>query len=163
MTTLKRSDWRTPRWLFELLNKSAGGFVVDAAADQSNALCERFYGPGSVWGEDALSVERWASPAFCNPPYERDILKWCEKFAQQAHLGVTTVALLPAKIETRWWYEGVIEKRADVIFVVGRVQFDSPPDEPRHFTPRFPSAVVIYGPKTTGRVRWWDPYGEVDK
>ena len=130
------------------------GFAVDAAADHTNHLCPSWYGPGGVY-EDALSVPEWLSPAFCNPPYGKGIDKWLEKFIEQTSLGVTTVALLPARTESRWWAEGIIGK-AEIIFLTGRVPFWKPgldkPSQPDH-----PSAVCIYSPLgPSAQPRWLD-------
>jgi len=154
----KRTDYRTPITLYGMLQASLGGdFAVDAAANELNHLCDRWYGPGGV-SEDALDVAEWASPAFCNPPYSRNIAEWCQKFYEQAQLGNTVVALLPAKIETDWWYEWVVKTAADVLFLVGRVPFDPPPDliDQPNYPPTFPSAVVVYQPPMCGRVAWFD-------
>jgi phage N-6-adenine-methyltransferase len=117
------TGWRTPRELFEPIALSVGGFAIDAAADSGNTLLPRWYGPGSELGEDALAVEEWLSPAFCNPPYGKGIEVWLRKFQEQARKGVSVVALLPARVETRWWYELVVPF-ADILFLVGRVPFE---------------------------------------
>lgn len=146
-------EWQTPRGLFDRLDGVAH-FAVDAAANESNHLVENWYGPGSPLGEDALSIMKWLSPAFCNPPYGEGMEKWLDKFIEQASLGVTTVAVLPARISTRWWYEKVVPF-SDIIFLVGRVPFIDPkrtkPSQPDH-----PSALCFYTPLPTGRVSWLD-------
>lgn len=146
-------EWQTPRGLFDRLD-AACGFKVDAAANEANHLLDNYYGPGSPLGEDALAVLKWLSPAFCNPPYGEGMERWLEKFIEQAKLGVTTVAVLPARISTRWWYSKVVPF-ADIIFLVGRVPFIDPnrtkPSQPDH-----PSALCFYTPLPTGRVSWMD-------
>ena len=130
--------------------------MVDAAADDSNHLLPHWYGPGAERGdEDALTLVKWDSPAFCNPPYSRDIHTWLAKFEEQKQLGNSVVALLPAKTGTRWWWEGVYGKKCDIIFLTGRVPFERDarfePSAPNH-----DSAIVIYAPDATGQVGWWD-------
>ena len=149
------TDWQTPRVLFDELDRCAGGFKVDAAANVHNHLVDIWYGPGSSVSEDALSVPVWDSPAFCNPPYGKGIEAWLAKFREQQLLGVTTVALLPANTEVRWWYEGVVPF-ASIVFLVGRVPFIDPartkPTQPDHG-----SAVCMYEPDTEGGpVAWVD-------
>jgi hypothetical protein len=176
-----------------MLDTAVGGFAVDAAADQYNHLCETWYGPGSEH-EDALAVKTWASPAWCNPPYTRDgITDWLKKFREQGYAGVNVVALIPASVETEWWYEHVaaaVESgAADLIFLKGRVMFQRPcshcdgsgtcrmvleglghccdiegdlcevcggKGSVSRGAPRFPSAIVIYGPTAMGKVGWLD-------
>lgn len=153
--------WQTYRPLFDLLNTSVGpkGFAVDAAADSTNHLVESWYGPGSPIAEDALGVARWATPAFCNPPYGKGIGQWLDKFIEQSRLGNEIVALLPAYTDVRWWYDKVVPF-ADIFFLVGRVPFTRPglvkPSQPNHA-----SAVVLYHADADRRVMWFDWKQEV--
>ena len=148
------TDWQTPKVLFDELDQAVGGFAVDAAASGSNHLTPVWYGPGSDQ-PDALVVDRWLSPAFCNPPYGRGIERWLDKFIEQQAVGVTTVAILPARTEVRWWYERVVPF-ASIVFLVGRVPFVDPartkPTQPDHG-----SAILMYEPDISGgAVAWLD-------
>lgn len=165
------SKWQTPRGLYDSLNRAVGydpefgtgGFQVDAAADETNHLHPNYYGPGSMLGHepplahDALTVAKWLSPAFCNPPYLKGKawVQWLDKFVEQKALGVRIVALLPAKVGTEWWHDYVFAQRCDVMFLTGRVPFELPgrtkPTQPNH-----DSALVFYGPETTGTITWLD-------
>ena len=146
------TDWQTPRVLYDELDRLVGGFACDAAADLTNHLHPVWYGPGSS-GPDALTVPVWLSPAFCNPPYGRNIDLWLSKFVEQQKLGVTVVALLPANTEVRWWYEWVVPN-ASILFVVGRGPFIDPnrtkPTQPDHgsviclFEPNIPGGAVVW-------------------
>lgn len=149
------TDWQTPPELFNELSKAVGGFAVDAAASGNNHLCPDWYGPDSPVATDALAVVEWASPAFCNPPYGRGIERWLEKFHEQQLEGVTTVAILPARVETRWWYEGVVP-RASIVFLVGRIPFVDP-SRGKLSQPDHASAVCLYEPDVSGgAVAWLD-------
>lgn len=148
------TDWQTPRGFFDHLD-SVCHFAVDAAANESNHLLPSWYGPNSPLGEDALTVPKWLSPAWCNPPYGSGIEKWLDKFVEQRGLGNIIVALLPARVETRWWYEKVINQRVDVMMLVGRVPFEHPTLK-KKTQPDHASALLIYGPENTGRVTWVD-------
>lgn len=179
------TEWQTPKALFKHLDTAAGGFAVDAAANKQNALIERYYGPGSPLGEDALAIPEWLSPAWCNPPYGKGITKWVDKFLEQGQLGVSTVALLPAYTDRHWWYEKIVQPGADIIFLVGRVQFERPckacsgtgksmfastPPTPAEGScaacnatgsvpgtqPYNASAIVVFGPTAAGRTGWLD-------
>lgn len=147
------TGWRTPSILFEYLNKAVG-FNVDAAADASNHLLPNWYGPDSPLETDALAVENWLSPAYCNPPYGKGLDKWLKKFVEQQKLGNTVVALLPANTEVGWWYKFVVPY-ADILFLVGRVPFEGHPDG-KKTQPDHASAIVMYSPFSTGRVDWLD-------
>lgn len=149
------TNWQTPRILYDELDRCVGGFAVDSAADHSNHLHPDYYGPGSRLGEDALALDRWLSPAFCNPPYGKGLDKWVQKFIEQAKLGNTVVALLPANTEVRWWFEYVVQ-HSSIIFLVGRVPYINPerakPTQPDHA-----SAVCLFEPNLVGgNVCWLD-------
>ena len=150
------TSWQTPAGLFNYLDMIYG-FNVDAAADQKSKKHYTYYGPGSEFGEDALAVERWMSPAFCNPPYGKGIEKWLEKFVEQSsQRSVTTVALLPARTESRWWAKGIVPY-ASVIFLTGRVPFVGPDQASgKKPQPDHPSALCIYQPLPPAAPRWWD-------
>lgn len=146
------TGWRTPKGLFDPLHWLLG-FEVDAAADQSNHLLPKWYGEGGI-EEDALSVSQWLSPAWCNPPYGNGIELWLEKFIEQGKLGVSIMALLPARVETRWWSELVVP-HANIIFLTGRVPFERP-DREKPSQPDHASALLCYGDLTVGQVSWLD-------
>ena len=83
-------------------------------------------GPGSPLAEDALTVELWPSPAWCNPPYGKGLVRWLDKFLEQAERGVDIVALLPAYTDRLWWKAKVVDPGCDIIFLTGRVPFERP-------------------------------------
>lgn len=151
-TPVSRTDWRTPRALFDPLQASVG-FKVDAAANAENHLLPTWYGPGGLV-EDALTLERWLTPAWCNPPYGKELVQWLHKFIEQSHLGGEIMALLPANVETRWWADLVVP-HADLMFLTGRIPFEHPdrttPSQPDH-----PSCLVYYSPRATNSVCWVD-------
>jgi phage N-6-adenine-methyltransferase len=125
-----RLDWSTPRAFYQALDAEFH-FALDACADKGNAKCAVFY-----TGDKGLQ-EPWLSPTFMNPPYGRKIGKWIERAYEQSRQGITVVALLPSRTDTRWWQDYVME--ADGIrFVRGRLHFDDRGPAP------FPSAVVIW-------------------
>ena len=70
----EESNWRTPPACYQKLRESFN-FAIDLAADAESALTERYFGPGSEWGEDALAVDwsQWAQygAMFLNPPYSK--------------------------------------------------------------------------------------------
>jgi len=151
------TNWRTPSWFYEKVAAARGGFAVDAAADTSNHLCERWYGPGSPLAEDALEVSDWLTPAFCNPPYVggAEWRRWLDHFQRQAAQGNEVIALLPAATSTLWWRDGVLLARADVLFITGRLPFTTP-EMTKKSAPNHASALVLYGPMSSGQVGWID-------
>jgi phage N-6-adenine-methyltransferase len=139
----KASDeWETPQHLFDALHQEFV-FVLDAAATSSNAKCVSYY----TRTVDALTAD-WRSAngsVWLNPPYSQ-----CAEFVAKAHseslLGVTTVALLHARTDTRWWHDYVWQTErhlprngVEVRFVRGRLRFSGA----KHSAP-FPSVVVVF-------------------
>src|SRR3990172_2424445 len=98
-----RLDWATPKALYQALDAEFR-FAVDACADDGNAKCPNF-----LRRDEGLSVN-WPSPAFLNPPYGHQIGKWVARAYEQSRgAGVTVVALLPSRTDTRWWHSYVME------------------------------------------------------
>lgn len=74
-------NWRTPGDCFGALDQEFQ-FSVDGAADRASKLAEYWLGPGSLYGEDALTVDlldgrRYFDPQhyriFLNPPFSRTL------------------------------------------------------------------------------------------
>lgn len=141
------NNWRTPPPLFDYLDKLYH-FEVDAAADESNHLCEEWYGPGGS-REDGLSWEPWGGPAWCNPPYGKGLDLWVEKMISSDHL---VVALLPNFTESRWFY--LLQSKAWLWFLKGRVPFIDPSGKGR-LQPRYGSVIAILNAIPLG-TKWWD-------
>jgi len=125
-----RLDYSTPRAFYQALDAEFA-FAVDVCADNSNAKCSHYYPGGSGL------LLNWESPAYMNPPYGRQVVKWVEKAYQESRRGNTVVALLPARTDTRWWHDYVM-KADEIRFVRGRLHFDDRGPAP------FPSCVVIW-------------------
>jgi site-specific DNA-methyltransferase (adenine-specific) len=144
-TTIASADantcYGTPRFLFDLLDAEFR-FTADVAANADNHKMEPWFGPGSLWREDALSEGRWAAPSdavFCNPPYGRNTPQFTERAREEARAGLTVVLLVPARTETRWWQLHCAG--SEVRLVRGRLIFEGA----RNQAP-FPSAIVIMRP-----------------
>jgi site-specific DNA-methyltransferase (adenine-specific) len=153
----KNTEWETPRALFSKLNEEFD-FFMDLAATRENAKCFFFYTKRDDalqcdWKQDidllygsqhistCLDLESMCSDSkvcWCNPPYGRNIGKWIEKAHLEAGRGVTTVMLLPARTDTRWFHR-YIYGQYEVRFLQGRLTFQwaSSPAP-------FPSMIVIF-------------------
>lgn len=127
----KTDQWATPWDFFSKLDGEFG-FTLDVCAESHNAKCKRFITPEA----DGLQVGWDNEVVWCNPPYGREIGKWVKK-ASEAKGGVV-VMLLPARTDTRWFHDYILEK-AEVRFIKGRLKFgDSKNSAP------FPSMVVVF-------------------
>jgi site-specific DNA-methyltransferase (adenine-specific) len=128
-------QWSTPQQFFNDWAKLFP-FTLDVCADASNAKCARYF-----TREDDGLTQDWA-PATCwmNPPYGREIGRWVRKAHEESRKGATVVCLLPARTDTAWWHDYVIE-HAQVAFIRGRIKFgDAKSGAP------FPSAVAVFYP-----------------
>lgn len=113
MFSSKTDMWATPQNFFDKLNEEFG-FTTDVCAIPENAKCKRFFSPDV----DGLKQE-WTGVVWCNPPYGKEIGKWVKK----AHDSIcTTVALLPARTDTRWFHDYILGK-AEIRFIRGRLKF----------------------------------------
>lgn len=79
-----------------------------------------------------------------NPPYGKEIIEWVKKAALSPAI---TVALLPARTDTRWYQEWVQPYASEIRFINGRIRFrgnmtGSAP---------FPSIIAIFNTPRTPR------------
>lgn len=136
-----KTTWRTPPSLFEELNKEFH-FTLDAAADDSNHLCDYYF----TQEEDGLTKD-WTVPegtaVFVNPPYGRKLTSdWVKKAYQEAQKGIKIVMLIPSRTETIWFHEYIYHK-AEIRFIKGRIHFLDENGNVGGAAP-FPSMLVIY-------------------
>ena len=126
-----RDDWETPQDLFDRLNRMFN-FELDVAADEKNHKVERFFDRE----QDGLAQE-WADRNWMNPPYGREIGKWCCKADVEAQKGKLTVGLIPARPDTRWYHDYCSAWHC--VFLRGRLCFSGGGSAP------FPSVLVFFG------------------
>ena len=132
-------QWGTPYNLFNKLNDEFH-FTLDVCASDGMQMCERYYNPEL----DGLK-QKWDHDEVCwmNPPYGKDIIKWVKKAALSP---AVTVALLPARTETKWFQCWVQPYATEIRFIAGRVKFrgggNSAP---------FPSLIAIFNTPRTPR------------
>lgn len=73
-------------------------------------------------------------------PYGREIGSWVEKAYNEMQRGITVVALLPARTDTRWFHEYVV-RASEVRFVRGRLKFGGS----KNAAP-FPCMLAVFRP-----------------
>ena len=129
MFSSKTDLWATPQVLFDRLN-AIYHFETDVCALPENAKCEKYYTPK----DDGLSQE-WSGVCWCNPPYGREIGKWVEKAAKST---ATTVMLLPARTDTKWFHEYCLPY-GKIEWIKGRLKFGNS----KNSAP-FPSMIVVF-------------------
>lgn len=128
--------YATPDWLFESLQKEFG-FTLDVCANPDNAKCLNF-----ITSENDGLLQNWEGVVWCNPPYGRSIGLWVHKAYMESFNGITSVLLLPARTDTRWFHTWVLGK-AEIRFIKGRLKFGSEKN-----LVLFPSMIIIFRFKT---------------
>jgi hypothetical protein len=79
-----------------------------------------------------------------NPPYGREIGDWMRKAYESSLDGATVVCLVPARTDTRWWWDYAI--KGEVRFVKGRLRFTGGnKNNPSSHNAPFPVAVIVFG------------------
>lgn len=130
------NDWETPAWLFEELDEIFG-FTLDPCASAATAKCDKFY----TIEDDGLSKHWLGEVVFMNPPYGREIASWMRKAHKEHCKGVTVVCLVPARTDTKWWHDYVMQA-SEIVFIKGRIKFLHNGEELS--SAPFPSAIVIF-------------------
>jgi len=117
-----RLDWQTPKHIIEKVREEFGDFFDPCPSNPS------FNG---------LDIE-WRRVNYVNPPYGREIGKWCKKAYEEWQKGKTVVMLVPSRTDTKWWHDYIM-KASQIRFIKGRLRFD----DQKNPAP-FPSALVIF-------------------
>ena len=108
----KSNDWQTPKSLIDDLAE-VFDWDIDVCASTNN-VCDNYFNIEI----DGLAQE-WTGLCWMNPPYGREIKKWISKAANSF---ATTVCLVPARTDTRWFHEN-IEEASLVVFFNKRPSF----------------------------------------
>lgn len=129
----------TPPYILDLVEK-VGPIDLDPCphdkAESSRRARINLSGDGLAvgWEEHQTST----GITFVNPPYGRALSKWAEKMAAEKHNAI--IALVPARVETRWW---ATMNPIAWCAVRGRIKFyDAKGCETVNSAP-FPSAICL--------------------
>lgn len=128
-----KMDWETPDHLFNGLDAEFG-FTHDVAASAENAKCENYFTE-----EDNGLMQPWSGICWMNPPYGRAVGDWMRKAVRESERGVTIVALVPARTDTRWWHETAMKH--EIRFLARRLSFKGGNNKAP-----FPCAIVVIRP-----------------
>lgn len=130
----------TPKYLFDRIS-SIFNFSLDVCALPENAKCENYYTPK----DDGLS-KPWRGGVWCNPPYGREISSWVRKAYEESQKEYNSfvLMLLPARTDTKWWWE-YVQGKATLFFIKGRVKFGD-----HNVGAPFPSVLALYMKEVKG-------------
>jgi len=116
----KNNSWRTPKVLFDTLDKEFH-FDIDLACSDDSQLCKL----GFTEKENAM-LQSWKGICYLNPPFglkQFPLKKWVEtSYNESQKKGTTVVMLIPARTNTNWWHSYCM-KAKEVRFIKGRPKF----------------------------------------
>lgn len=114
------SNWNTPKYMFNYLNKHFH-FQLDPCASFDNYLELKYY--FTLMNNDGLE-QPWIHNAFVNPPYgAENERKWTNKALDEFEKYKKNIfILLPAKTEAPWFGK-LFEKSSVIIFPQKRISF----------------------------------------
>ena len=83
---------------------------------------------------------------WCNPPYGREISSWVKKAYEESQKEYNSfvLMLLPARTDTKWWWDWV-QGKATLFFIKGRVKFGD-----HNVGAPFPSVLALYMKEVKG-------------
>jgi len=166
-----RDTWRTPPPLVDSLIERFGTFGVDAAAQPGHAIKGTlgWFGPGheDPNRQDALApnlkwdMNCWVKrhgPIFLNPPFSMlgdpsysSKIGFMHAAKYQSCLGVTIVALCPARISTAWFHNHVLWGAAEIWIPNKRLRFIDPVTGKRAGSPSAATLISVYRPNWVGQ------------
>lgn len=121
--TSHRQNWRTPKKLYQQLNKEFH-FDFDPCPTNPNF--------------NGLEIE-WGQRNYLNPPYTTKTQNaFVKKAVQESRKGKTVVMLLPARTSTKRFHDYILPNAKEIRFIKGRLHFDDT-GKPAPF----PSMIVI--------------------
>jgi site-specific DNA-methyltransferase (adenine-specific) len=152
----EKDEARTPASLFKILD-AAYHFDIDAAANETNALCPSFHSDKYIKGwflpvrdrvisclGNALSENWYKATYFCNPPYSPgNIESFCKKSYEESLKGAVVVMLLPMDSSTQWFHKYCSKAYKWIIFSP-RVKFLHPSGIPFEGSPKFGSFACVF-------------------
>jgi phage N-6-adenine-methyltransferase len=146
-------EWETPQAFFRALDEEFR-FDLDVAASSLNKKRRGYLGLDHPEPDmrDALTVDwhLWSLRAcWMNPPYSRGLqAKFIAKAAAERRKGVLTVALLPARTDTKAFHAHIYDASKwqprdgiEIRFIPGRLKFGGAAN-----SAPFPSMVVVFRP-----------------
>lgn len=114
-----RDKWSTHRDVIKYMSDRFGAYDLDAAAEESNAVCEKFI------DEKSNCLNRWwgkRKHIWLNPPYSHP-LPFVMKTVQQMQHDNQIDILLPADNSTAWFRIAQMHA-AEIIWIVGDVEME---------------------------------------
>lgn len=109
-----KDDWRTPVWLWNILNNQYN-FEVDCAASAENALCPLWIGIDTTMFPYAEGGTVWCNPPFSNPQMLANY--WAKRLKK---VGIYRCD----NLETKVWQTIILPNVDWVFFPSGRINYE---------------------------------------
>ncbi len=131
---MKNDEWLTPPEILQAL----GSFDLDPCAPIARPweMAANHY----TKQDDGLALP-WFGRVWCNPPFGCEAMKWMQKIRDHGN----GVALIPARTETKMFYETVWGVADGVLFLKRRPHFHYVDGRRAAFNSGSPIALVAYG------------------
>ena len=114
-------EYETPQIIFDQLNEK-WHFTLDVCATINNAKCDNFF----TKEQNGLRHSWKNQTCWMNPPYGRDIKYWISKaYLELINNGTSTIALLPARTDTKWFHDYIYSKGIKFDLLRGRLKFNN--------------------------------------
>lgn len=131
---MKNDEWLTPPEII----KELGSFDLDP--------CAPIVRPWPTASqhftiEDDGLAQPWGGRVWCNPPFGREAVKWLRRMAEHGN----GIALIPARTETKMFYEAVWPCADAILFIRGRPHFHTVDGTRAPFNSGAPICLVAYG------------------
>lgn len=130
----KNDEWLTPPEILAQL----GSFDLDPCAP----VVRPWETAAQHFAEaDNGLLKEWRGRVWCNPPFGREAVKWLRRMVEHGN----GIALIPARTETKMFYECVWGKSDAVLFIRGRPHFHYVDGRRAPFNSGAPICLVAYG------------------
>lgn len=114
-----RDLWSTDREVIEWMEKNYGQYDIDAAADESNAVCDKFYDEKrnclKIWWGSNKHI--WLNPPYSHPD------PFVKKAIEQMEHNNQIDMLLPGDNSTAWFAEAQ-KNAAEIIWITADISSD---------------------------------------
>lgn len=117
-----KSDWRTPRWLCDVIRSAFPG-IQDGAPGLEQPNVAHGMDPVCPPGQDSLLADWGRKKIFVNPPFDKVSLgAFANKAVGSLYTRATVALLVPPKTD-QWWFHHLLQN-GEMVPIVGRVRFE---------------------------------------
>lgn len=123
----ERDDWKTPKWLFDSINKQYN-FTFDCCATEGNSKCEEY-------SSDFKEIRMTNKNSWMNPPFSK-AAEMFEHFFKAIPWGVAIYRC--DNMETRLWQNQIFPNASWIFLPNKRIRYEGMEGKGS----RFPSALI---------------------